>query len=108
MEDGKESRKEKAMGIQSYRELEVWRLSMDLAVECYRLTKGFPNEELFGMTSQIRRAAAGAWRRGPTRLRMVLPQRLVPPLARRLARAPGRGQRRGHLTRRHDRGLSKL
>ena len=46
------------MGIQSYRELEVWRLSMDLAVECYRLTKGFPNEELFGMTSQIRRAAA--------------------------------------------------
>jgi four helix bundle protein len=30
---------------------------MDLAEECYRATKGFPKEELFGMTSQIRRAA---------------------------------------------------
>jgi four helix bundle protein len=46
------------MGIQSYRELEVWRLGMDLAEECYRLTKGFPKDELFGMASQIRRAAA--------------------------------------------------
>ncbi len=46
------------MGIQSYRELEVWQLGMDLAEECYRVTKGFPKEELFGMTSQIRRAAA--------------------------------------------------
>jgi len=46
------------MGIQSYRELEIWQLSMDLAEECYRVTKGFPREELFGMTSQIRRAAA--------------------------------------------------
>jgi four helix bundle protein len=44
--------------IQSYRELEVWLLGMDLAEECYRATKGFPREELFGMTSQIRRAAA--------------------------------------------------
>jgi four helix bundle protein len=46
------------MGIQSYRELEVWQMGMDLAEECYRVTKGFPKEELFGMTSQIRRAVA--------------------------------------------------
>src|SRR5262245_54229530 len=46
------------MGIQSYRELEVWQLGMDLAEKCYQVTKGFPKEELFGMTSQIRRAAA--------------------------------------------------
>ena len=46
------------MGIQSYRELEVWQLGMDLAEECYRVTKGFPKEELFGMTGQIRRAVA--------------------------------------------------
>jgi four helix bundle protein len=58
VEEGKGKSKEKAMGIQSYRELEVWRLGMDLAEECYRVTKGFPKEELFGMTSQIRRAAA--------------------------------------------------
>jgi four helix bundle protein len=51
-------RKEKAMGIQSYKELEVWGLAMDLAEECYQVTKGYPKEELFGMTSQIRRAAA--------------------------------------------------
>jgi four helix bundle protein len=31
---------------------------MDLAVECYKLTRGFPRQEAYGMTSQIRRAAA--------------------------------------------------
>jgi four helix bundle protein len=46
-----------AMAIQSFRELEVWQVGMDLAVECYRVTKAFPREELFGMTSQIRRSA---------------------------------------------------
>jgi len=30
---------------------------MDLVVECYRLTQGFPANELYGLTSQIRRAA---------------------------------------------------
>jgi len=43
--------------IQSYRDLVVWQKGMDLAAECYRLTKGFPKEELYGITSQIRRAA---------------------------------------------------
>jgi len=31
---------------------------MDLAAECYRLTGGFPRTEMFGMTSQIRRASS--------------------------------------------------
>ena len=31
--------------------------SIDLAVEAYRLSSGFPKEEIYGMTSQIRRAA---------------------------------------------------
>jgi len=44
--------------IQSYRDLVVWQKGMDLAAACYRLTKSFPREELYGMTSQIRRAAA--------------------------------------------------
>lgn len=44
--------------IQSYRDLNVWREGMTLAENCYRVTKHFPREELFGMTSQIRRAAA--------------------------------------------------
>lgn len=44
--------------LKHYRELEVWQLAMDVAQECYRVTKAFPREELFGMISQIRRAAA--------------------------------------------------
>ena len=46
------------MAIQTFRELEVWQVGMDLAAECYRVTKTFPKDELFGMTCQIRRAAA--------------------------------------------------
>jgi four helix bundle protein len=45
------------MGVQSYRDLEVWQVAMDLAEACYRETKTFPRDELFGLTSQIRRAA---------------------------------------------------
>jgi four helix bundle protein len=44
--------------IASYRDLKVWRDAMDLAVECYRVTCAFPKEEMYGMTSQIRRSAA--------------------------------------------------
>lgn len=43
--------------IQSYRDLRVWQKGMDLAESCYVITKGFPKEEMYGMTSQIRRAA---------------------------------------------------
>lgn len=46
------------MAVQSYQELTVWQKAMDLAVKCYEATKPFPREEQFGMTSQIRRAAA--------------------------------------------------
>jgi four helix bundle protein len=44
--------------IQSYRDLRVWQLGMDLAADAYRVTKTWPREEAFGLTSQIRRAAA--------------------------------------------------
>jgi four helix bundle protein len=43
--------------IQSYRDLKVWQEAMNLAEECYRLSKLFPSLEMYGMTSQIRRAA---------------------------------------------------
>jgi four helix bundle protein len=42
----------------SYRGLRVWNEAMALAEGCYRLTREFPKAELFGMTSQIRGAAA--------------------------------------------------
>lgn len=41
---------------QSYEELAVWQRAMELTAAVYRLTQGFPREELFGITSQIRRA----------------------------------------------------
>ncbi len=41
----------------NHKELEVWKESMILAREAYLLTKGFPKEELYGITSQIRRAS---------------------------------------------------
>ena len=43
--------------IQSYRDLRVWREAMDLAETCYRISAGFPRDELLGMTAQLRRAA---------------------------------------------------
>jgi four helix bundle protein len=45
------------MGVQSFQELEVWKVAMELAEECYNSTRPFPREEMFGLTSQIRRAA---------------------------------------------------
>jgi four helix bundle protein len=44
--------------VNSYRDLKVWQEAMSLAVACYHLTRGFPRDELFGLTAQIRRAAA--------------------------------------------------
>ncbi len=44
--------------VKSYRDLVVWQKGMALAASCYRLTRGFPREEMYGLTSQIRRAAA--------------------------------------------------
>jgi four helix bundle protein len=46
------------VSVQHYRQLIVWQKAMRLAKLCYRVTSGFPKSELFGMTGQIRRAAA--------------------------------------------------
>lgn len=40
-----------------YRDLDVWRFSRKLVNSVYELTKGFPKEELYGLTNQIRRCA---------------------------------------------------
>jgi four helix bundle protein len=42
---------------QSFRDLIVWQRAMQLTVAIYRLTQEFPKEELYGLTSQIRRCA---------------------------------------------------
>jgi four helix bundle protein len=43
--------------IKHYKELKVWQKSYGLCLEVYRVTKGFPKEELHGLTSQMKRAA---------------------------------------------------
>jgi four helix bundle protein len=45
------------MPILTYRDLEAWKQGMELVEECYKLTASFPRSEMFGLTSQIRRAA---------------------------------------------------
>jgi four helix bundle protein len=44
--------------IKSHRDLIAWHKAMILTVEIYHITKTFPKEELYGLTSQIRRASA--------------------------------------------------
>ncbi len=41
---------------ESYQDLLVWQRAIQMSLAIYRLTAGFPKEELFGLTSQIRRA----------------------------------------------------
>ena len=45
------------MKIKSFRDLRIWQLAMELVEQIYRTTRDFPKEELYGLTSQIRRAA---------------------------------------------------
>jgi len=45
------------MEILSYRDLQVWQRAMDLAVQCYELTKRFPRSETYGLINQLQRAA---------------------------------------------------
>ena len=45
------------MQIVSFKELIVWQRSMDLAKEVYKVTEKLPQKEMFGMQSQMRRAA---------------------------------------------------
>lgn len=58
------------MKISSYRDLDVYRMAMDAAMEIFRLTSRFPREERFSLVDQIRRSSrsvcaniAEAWRR---------------------------------------------
>ncbi len=43
--------------MRNFRELEIWKIAFELALESYRLTKDFPQQEKFGLTSQMRRAS---------------------------------------------------
>jgi four helix bundle protein len=44
-------------GVRTYRDLIAWQKAMALAEQAYRVTRAFPDEEKFGLVSQMRRAA---------------------------------------------------
>ena len=48
---------DKKSEIKSHRDLIAWQKAMDLVVETYKVSRDFPKEELYGLTSQMRRAA---------------------------------------------------
>ena len=43
--------------VESYRDLKVWQRSIQMTLSVYRLTVAFPKEEVFGLTTQLRRAS---------------------------------------------------
>lgn len=43
--------------VKSFRDLVVWHRGVDLSVAVYELTRGFPKDELYGLRSQLQRAA---------------------------------------------------
>ena len=43
--------------VYSFEKLEAWKYAKELAIDIYKITKAFPNDEKFGLTSQIRRSA---------------------------------------------------
>ncbi len=43
--------------VKSYRDLQIWQRSVEIAVSIYRLSEGFPSSELYGLASQMRRAS---------------------------------------------------
>jgi four helix bundle protein len=60
--------------MKDYKQLSVWQKTVDLAILIYNLSRKFPDDEKFGLTSQMRRAAtsvpaniAEGWGRGTTK-----------------------------------------
>ncbi len=45
------------MTVTSYHDLVVWQRGIDFVVDCYRLSGGFPRNEVYGLSSQLQRAA---------------------------------------------------
>ncbi len=66
--------------MRDFRKLKVWEKAHELALDAYRITAGFPREELYGVTAQLRRAsvsipaniAEGCGREGEAELRRFL------------------------------------
>lgn len=44
-------------GIKNFRELHIWQKGIEIVKDIYRIAKGFPRQELYGLISQMQRAA---------------------------------------------------
>jgi four helix bundle protein len=44
--------------MRDYKKYDIWKLSHFLTLEIYKITENYPKEEIFGLTSQIRRASS--------------------------------------------------
>ena len=49
---------QRGCGVKDFHELKVWQKAHELTLAIYRVTAPFPREELYGLTSQLRRASA--------------------------------------------------
>jgi four helix bundle protein len=49
--------REERVSFKNYRDLEVWQKAMALVVDCYQITRRFPKSEIYGLGSQLQRAA---------------------------------------------------
>ena len=66
--------------IKTHKDLDVWKKSIEFVTEIYKITRDFPAEEKFGLSSQLRRAsvsipsniAEGATRKGKTEFQQFL------------------------------------
>jgi len=66
--------------MKTHKDLLVWQRSIELVTGIYKVTKGFPKEEIYGITSQIRRSAVsvpsniaeGAGRKSPKEFKQFL------------------------------------
>ena len=43
--------------MKTHKDLDIWKLAIELVVKIYKNTKNFPKEEMYGLTSQLRRAS---------------------------------------------------
>ena len=53
-----ETKRGRQSAVRSFKDLKVWKKGHELTLWIYRATKSFPKDEMYGMTSQLRRAAA--------------------------------------------------
>ena len=44
--------------MRNYRDLQVWTKAHSITLDLYRISRGFPREEIYGLTAQLRRAAS--------------------------------------------------